>query len=289
MSFLFSRLNSLPYIITPQLVELQKIALLSTLLPIWQFDRYHGVTRDVDQDYTNAGHSFPSGIQKSGQKSTPISPELRDLWWMDSWQEPRFDPIFPIGNPAPKTDYIDSFDDQGWFTEKQWALIAPLLPPQPLEKARGCPPASSHAVISAIFWKNANHFSWDRLGARFPPARTCRRYYKRWLLSGRLMTIYKVLLQDLILRGRIHPVYFVMEGYFTISEDHRIFAIPGKCPDTWQTRLVLFFMQETYPILRRIRREEKNNYFPDPPTLKKLSRLYLELYLKNPRKKKVQL
>jgi len=74
MSFLFSHLDSLPYIITPQLVELQKIALLSTLLPIWQFDRYHGVTRDVDQDYTNAGHSFPSGIQKSGQKSTPISP-----------------------------------------------------------------------------------------------------------------------------------------------------------------------------------------------------------------------
>jgi transposase len=263
--------------------ELEKIALLSTVLPIWQFDHFYGVTRDVDQDYTDAGHSFQIGIQKSGQKSIGLPPELHDLWWMDSWQEPRFDPLFPMGNPAPKTWYIDSFDDQGWFTEKQWALIAPLLPPQPLEKARGCPPTSSHAVISAIFCKIAIHSSWEHLGGRFPPARTCRRYYKRWLLSGRLMTIYKVLLQDLIQRGRVHPYDFVLEGYFTITEGHRIFSVPGKCPDTWQTRSALFFMQDTYSILRRLRREEKDNYFPQPSILKELGDQYLKIHLAHPR------
>jgi transposase len=283
MSSLFQHLASSPRSITPQLVELEKIALLSTVLPIWQFDHFYGVKQDVDQDYTYAGQSFPGGSQKSGQKSIPISDELQNLWWLDAWQEPRFDSIFPLANTAPKTWVIDSFDDQGWFTDKQWALVAPLLPPDPIENGKGRPPASSHAVITAIFWKVASHCSWEHLGARFPPARTCRRYYKRWLLSGRLMTIYKVLLQDLTQRGRIHPYDFVREGYFSIVEGYRIFAIPGKCPDTWQTRHALFLMQDTYSILRRIRREEKDNYFPQPSILQELADQYFKNQLKNPR------
>jgi transposase len=264
--------------------ELKKTALLSTTLPIWQFDQYHGVSRDNDLDYTNAGRLFPVEPQKSGQKSISISPELHYLWWMDSWQEPRFDSVLPIADPAPKTYYMDAFDDQGWFTEKQWALIAPRLPPEPRKNVRGCPPTSSQTVISAIFWKTAHHVSWEELGDRFPPARTLRRYYKGWLLSGRLMTIYKVLLDDLLQRGRIQPYDFVMEGYFKITEDYRIFAPPGKCPDTWQTRLALFLMQETYALLRRIRREEKNNYFPNRSLLDTLTDHYLQTRFNMPPK-----
>ena len=75
---------------------------------------------------------------------------------------------------------------------------------------------------------------------------------------------------------------FVLEGYFEITEDYRIFALPGKCPDTWQTRLALLLMQETYALLRRIRREEKDNYFPHPPLLNKLGELYARIRLSSP-------
>jgi hypothetical protein len=34
-------------------------------------------------------------------------------------------------------------------------------------------------------------------------------------------------------------------------------------------------MQDTYSILRRLRREEKDNYFTLPPLLEKLGELYL--------------
>jgi len=257
--------------------ELEKTALLSTVLPIWQFPHFYGVGRDADEDYTNKDQSFMVVSKKSGQKSTTISRELRNLSWLDSKQEPEFDPIIPIGVSTPKRFYIDSFDDHGWFTEKQWALLAPLLPPMPLEKSRGRPPASSHAIISAIFWKTANRLPWDSLHPQgpFPPKRTCRRYYKRWLLSGRLLTIYKIILKDLLQRGRVHPFEFVGEGYFKITEDHYIFAIPGVCPDTWQTRAALFFMQETYAIIRRLRREEKDAYFPHPLLVDELFDQYI--------------
>jgi transposase len=285
MSALFHLLTVPDHIITIQLLELRKIALLSTFLPIWQFEHFYSVTRDVEQDYTNAGHSFQNGTSKSGQKSIFIDLELHELWWMDSWQEPPFDSIFPMGDPVPKTYHMEDFDDERWFTEKQWALIAPLLPPQPLESTRGRPSANSHAVISAIFYKIAVHESWKRLGPRFPPARTCRRYYKRWLLSGRLMTIYKVLIQDLLQRGRVHPYDFVMDDYFTLTEDRRIMSVPGVCPDTWQTRLALFLMQDTCSIFHRLRREEKDNYFPQPSIVREASRQYVKLHSKPPRRK----
>ena len=271
------------HLITPQLTELQRIALLSTFLPIWQFEHFYGVSRDVGQDYTNTGSCFQVDPQKSGQKSSLISPEIHELWWMDSWEEPRFEPFSLAGTSIPKTYHMDAFDDLGWFAEKQWALIAPLLPPQPVKKTRGRPQDSAHAVISAIFHKIAIHCSWEHLGVRFPPARTCRRYYKRWLLSGRLMTIYQVLIDDLIQRGQIHPYDFVMDGYFEITEGYRIFTIPGTCPDTWQTRMALFMMQLTYSILRRLRREEKDYYFPQPFILKELGDQYLHIHIDRPR------
>ncbi len=330
--------------------ELEKTALASFVLPLWQFKHFHGITRDADEDYSkdSEGHSFPVVSQKSGQKSgeppsprrrpyrsddglapVAISPELACLWWMDARREPEFEPLQWFWSPdlAQVTYYMDATDEYGWFTDRQWQLIAPLLPSQPplrtlgerasspqsggrtyhqsagcsyqhrplrshegsepaprgveatsqpLGKLRGRPAASSRAVLSAIFWKLSNAASWDDLPDHFPAKRTCRRYYKRWFLSGRLMTIYKVLMRDLLTRGRVHPFDFVKEGYFWLDSDHRI-RTAAACPDTWQTRTALLFMQQSYALIRRIRREEKDAYFPQPPLHGKLREHYFDL------------
>ena len=110
MSSPFRRLFSSEFSPATELAELKIIALLSPLLPIWQFQHFYGISRAAGQTYTNTGPLFLVVPQKSGQKSTPISPELHNIWWMDSWQQPQFDPISPIEKLAPKTYYIASFD-----------------------------------------------------------------------------------------------------------------------------------------------------------------------------------
>ena len=229
--------------------ELRKIAIASIALPIWQFKYYYGVTRDVEDTPPLAasrsriaeGHEpFLTEFEKSGQKSSHAQ-------------------------PLPP----DSLEENSWLTETQWRLVADLLPAQPLEQKRGRPSASSRAVLNAIFWKLAHGIPWSELPERFPPQRTCRRYYKRWFNSGRLLTIYKILIRDFLVRSRVHPLDFVEDGYFFIAEDKRICLTPA-CPGTWQLRTALLLMQESYALIRRVRREEKDPYFPRSPMLDSL-------------------
>jgi transposase len=268
-------------IVVPPLVadaELEKTALASFFLCIWQFTGLHGITRDVDDDYSTAveEHSFSLVSQKSGQKSQRISPDLARLWWMDARRSPEFDPVaFPGCRDSVKvTYYMDAPDEYGWFTQRQWRLIAPLLPSTPLTCGRGRPSASSHAILSAVFWKLSHAASWDVLPSRFPAVRTCRRYYKRWFFSGRLMTIYRVLMHDLLARGHAHPFDLVQEGYFCL-DSHRLIRTTSACPDTWQTRTALLFIQQSHALIRRIRREEKDPFFPRPRLYAALRKHYL--------------
>jgi transposase len=220
----------------PPFADLEKAALLSFPLTLWNFSTYYGIVRDADIDYSKsaASHSFRENSQKSGHKTR-----------------------------AP--------DDCDWFTNRQWRLIAPLLPGDPVEPHRGRPPVSSRAVVGAIFWKLAHGAAWGDLPESFPSQRTCRRLYRRWFLSGRLMTIYKVLMRDLLTRGRVHPFDLAQAGYLELASDLRI-RLTSACPDTWQTRTALLFMQQSYALIRRIRREEKVPLFPGHGLLAALSR-----------------
>jgi transposase len=223
--------------------ELRKIALYAIVLPIWQFKQYHGVTRDACQDppltlplsqFVDSGASFRLELKKTGQKSTPTLSASPDL-------------------------FIGSSAETSLLTSAQVQLLAHLLPSASIKGQRGRPPASSLDILNAILWKVAHALAWDQLPERFPPARTCRRYYKRWLLNGRLLTIYKILLKDLLVRGRADPRDFVKDGCFRITSDHRVSFTP-ECPDTWQAHTALLFFQQSYALIRRIRRETKDKF-----------------------------
>lgn len=218
--------------------ELRRIALYACVLPIWQFKYYYGVTRDVWQDppFTAPADSFGLKLKKNGQKSSP------------------YVSISPASNP-------DSATAAGLLTFAQVQRIAHLLPAAPIKGRRGRPSASALDVLNAIFWKVSHGLPWHALPDGFPPARTCRRYYERWLHSGRLLTIYKNLLKDLLLRGRVDPLDFVEDGCFCLTSDYRVCFTPA-CPDTWQAHTALFFFQQSYALIRRVRREEKDPYFP---------------------------
>jgi transposase len=94
-----------------------------------------------------------------------------------------------------KKRYFNSFQEDllphssaSFLTSRQWALLYPLLPSTNFEsgRERGRPPANLLRLLDAVFWKIAHHARWQDLPPGSPPILTCRRFYRRLFLNGRL-------------------------------------------------------------------------------------------------------
>ncbi len=68
------------------------------------------------------------------------------------------------------------------FTDEQWEIIAPLLPPA---KPGGRPRSVNlREVISAIFYLNRSGCAWRMLPHEFPPWGTVHYYARQWRRGG---------------------------------------------------------------------------------------------------------
>jgi transposase len=135
-----------------------------------------------------------------------------------------------------------------FITPGQWAVLEPLLPPAERVAPCGRPLADSHLLLDAIFWKLAHNARWQELPDVFPPMLTCRRFYRRLFLSGRLATLYSALYKDLCTRGMVDLPILVSRGCFEIS-GRSLMLRPGLV-ETWQLRTALLFLQQGYQVLR---------------------------------------
>ena len=166
-----------------------------------------------------------------------------------------------------------------FLTPHQCQVLAPLLPSSPLSKSagfgeglgeglsRGRPPASPLPLLDALFWKIALHARWQDLPAGSPPMLTCRRYYRRLFLSGRLLTLYSALYQDLLMRGQTDLAALVNQGCFSLA-GNQVTLQPGH-PKTWQVRTALLFLQVACQVSIRILRKTDRSHrslFPLPPS-----------------------
>ncbi len=128
---------------------------------------------------------------------------------------------------------------------------------------RGRPPADPHALLDAIFWKIAYHVRWQDLPPNSPPMLTCRRYYRRLFLSGRLFTLYTALYQDFLSRVNVDLAALVNQGCFTISGNTLI--LRTDLDETWQIRTALLFMQPAFQVsCRIIRKKKQQNHISFP-------------------------
>lgn len=207
--------------------DLQFIAHYALALIRYNF-RDYGISRDAD--------SFRVDFEKSDLNSLtfrePLCPTLSD-------------PPYPF------------------ITPRQWDVIEPLIPPSDHAGRRGRPPADPRELLDAVFWKFAHHACWQDLPTGYPPILTCRRYYRRLFLSGRLGTIYRALYKDFLTRGKADLTAFVKQGRFTITENK--VTLRAGLDETWQMRTALLFMQQGYQVFRRLRREgeqEQRRRFP---------------------------
>jgi len=199
--------------------DLQFVAEYGLALIRYNF-RDYGISRDAD--------SFHVVFEKSDLNSLtfrePLCPTLSD-------------PLYPF------------------ITPRQWDIIEPLIPPSDHAGRCGRPPADPRELLDAVFWKFAHHARWQDLPTGYPPILTCRPYYRRLFLSGRLATIYRALYKDLLTRGKAELPALVTQGFFSLDENK--VALRPDLFETWQMRTALLFMQQGYQVFRRLRREQE--------------------------------
>jgi len=195
-------------------IRLEKAAALSMLLIKWSFHDY-GITRDAD--------SFRGKLNKSDLKSA------HHLVISRPFLEEPFYPYIP---------------------NRQWALIEPLIPPREKAARRGRPPADPRELLGAIFWKFAHAARWQDLPTGSPPMLTCRRYYRRLFLSGRLFTIYRRLYKDFLQHSGFDFPVLVKRGAFLIV-NHKV-TIRSGLSENWYLRTALLFLQLAYQVYRRM-------------------------------------
>jgi transposase len=156
-----------------------------------------------------------------------------------------------------------------FITPRQWAVLEPLLPPSEPTGRRGRPPVDPRELLDAIFWKFAHHARWQDLPTGYPPVLSCRRYYRRLFLSGRLSTLYSALNKDLLSRGKADLSAFVNQGCFTMTGNK--LSLRLDFDETWQMHTALLFFQQGFQVLRRFRREEEQDRRRRFPSFRNLS------------------
>ena len=189
-----------------------------------------------EHDITRDAYSFldklPKGDLNSSPSSFPSRPYLEQ-------------PLFP------------------YIPDRQWALIAPLIPPRDLRpiktSRRGRPPANPRDLLGAIFWKLAHSARWQDLPAGSPSMITCRRFYRRLFVSGRLFTIYRRLYADFRRHCRLDLPSFVKKGAFYII--NRKVTLRPNLSETWILRTALLFLQLSYQVRRRVQNRRFNGYY----------------------------
>lgn len=97
-------------------------------------------------------------------------------------------------------------------TDKEWALLAPLMPSQPLLGRRRT--TCLRAVVDAIFYLLQSGCQWDLLPKDFPPKSTVHHYFKRFEHDGTWAQVHDVLYrQTRDLEGRQEsPSYAIIDS-----------------------------------------------------------------------------
>ncbi len=131
------------------------------------------------------------------------------------------------------------------LTDKQWALVEPLLPePKSAPGKRGRPACPARLVLEGILWVMRTGAPWADLPGRFPSYQTCHRRFQEWVAGGTMEAVVRALRRDLCERGGIEDVEGFIDGTYvpakkggTASES----AEQARRPRSWQSQTAMVF------------------------------------------------
>jgi transposase len=144
------------------------------------------------------------------------------------------------------------------LTDKQWAIVEPLLP-KPIKRAdgKGRPRVDSRAILNGILWVMRTGAPWHDMPDRYPPYQTCHRRFQEWVHSGAFEKILKKLVEDVKERGDLDLTECFIDGTFVMAKKGALgWEKPSgvKVQSSWQWQMALVFLSP-YPleVLRRMR------------------------------------
>lgn len=79
------------------------------------------------------------------------------------------------------------------LSDKEWAIIEPLLPNQP----RGVPRVDDRTVLNGIFWVLRTGAPWEDMPERYGPRTTVYNRFVRWRKAGVWAQLFQHLQTDL--------------------------------------------------------------------------------------------
>ena len=111
------------------------------------------------------------------------------------------------------------------LTEKQWAVLKPLLPQQNMKKG-GRPRANDRRTFNGILWVLRTGAQWGEIPRRYGSYTTAWRRLKAWEEDGTWEKIWRKLLQMLSQEDKLKLEIGMIDGTFA----------PAKKGGSWLVR-----------------------------------------------------
>ena len=154
------------------------------------------------------------------------------------------------------------------LTDRQWALLAPLLPkPQRRRDGRGRPWRDPRDVLNGVLWIMRTGAPWHDLPERYPSYQTCHRRFQLWAKNGALARVLRALAQELAEAGGFDLTEaFIDATYAGAKKGAPASARPaaGRGRRSWQSQTAVVFLS---PLLSQVRAQAKS-----PSSIKRSTR-----------------
>ncbi len=132
------------------------------------------------------------------------------------------------------------------LTEKQWAVLGPLLPQPRLRKdRRGRPWRDPRDVLNGILWVLRTGAPWADLPEGYPPYQTCHRRLQHRARDGTLERVLRALAVDLAERGTLDLSEAFIDGTFAGAKKGATASgkpSGARGPRSWQWQTALVFL-----------------------------------------------
>lgn len=110
------------------------------------------------------------------------------------------------------------------LTDKQWAVISPLLPQQNFSKG-GRPRADDRKTFNGILWVLRTGAQWNELPDRYGSSVTCWRRLKAWEEDGTWERIWKRLLSILSKENKLMLSVGMVDGTFSPAKKGGVWLV----------------------------------------------------------------